>query len=420
MLLRFKFSNFRSFRDEQEFSFVANSIEDPVVDLITSSAVSDQVLPIAAIYGANASGKTNVLKALSFLCSAVRWSHSRWEPSATIDREPFVGQESVPSEFTVDFAIRDIRYEYGFSLNDRIILREWLYAYPKAGKKQVWFRRDEERQFSFGTKMPGENKTIAGLARENSLFLSAAAQNNHALLLPIYNWFGSLDFVIGNRAVLAQHTAELCTDETYRNRISELIVVADLGIESLVPSTVEMSETIMKVLEYMKSTLKLKSELDDKQHRVLLKHRIGTNSVLFENSRESEGTLAYLSLLGPVVRSLSQGSVLCLDELDSSLHPLLAMKIMSIFGHRTTNPLGAQLIATTHDTNLLSRGILRRDQIWFTEKRSEGDSSLYPLTDFRPRRHENLERGYLQGRYGAIPFFQGDLSECMGGSDGEP
>jgi AAA15 family ATPase/GTPase len=116
------------------------------------------------------------------------------------------------------------------------------------------------------------------------------------------------------------------------------------------------------------------------------------------------GTIAFLCLLEPVFPALAKGGVVCVDELDDSLHPLLAMELIRQFNDVKSNPAGAQLIFNTHDTNLLSAGVLRRDQIWFTEKQPDGASQLYPLSDFKPRMHENIENGYLQGRYGAIPF----------------
>jgi AAA15 family ATPase/GTPase len=140
----------------------------------------------------------------------------------------------------------------------------------------------------------------------------------------------------------------------------------------------------------------------------------------FDPKEESAGTMAYLALLGPIVKALRSGGVICIDEIDSSLHPLIAVLIMRFFSNPGINPKGGQLIFNTHDTNLLSSGTLRRDQIWFTEKDKNGESHMYPLTDFKPRRQENLENGYLQGRYGAIPFIHSDeLMTSLVEGDGE-
>jgi hypothetical protein len=135
---------------------------------------------------------------------------------------------------------------------------------------------------------------------------------------------------------------------------------------------------------------------------------VGDSVRIFREAQESKGTIAFLSLLAPILRALDDGGIVCVDELDHSLHPLLAIELIRLFSETKRNPKGAQLIFNTHDTNLLSADVLRRDQIWFTEKARDGASQLYPLTDFKARREENLENGYLQGRYGAIPYLNPD------------
>jgi AAA15 family ATPase/GTPase len=145
-------------------------------------------------------------------------------------------------------------------------------------------------------------------------------------------------------------------------------------------------------------------DLPDGLPKLRFLHRLGEETVPLAEDDESAGTIAYLRILSSAIPALSDGAVLCIDELDASLHPLLASQIVRLFNDPSTNKKGAQLIFSTHDTTLLSRANLRRDQIWFTEKSKDGSSHLYPLTDFKPRQNENLESGYLQGRYGAIPF----------------
>jgi hypothetical protein len=414
MLLKFRFSNFRSFRTEQELSLIASSPTGSGNGLFSPPGLGEQVLPVAAIYGANASGKTAVIKAFQFLVNAVRSSHSEWRPDQRIPVEPFAGDDpALPSELSVDFLLAGIRYQYGFAANAQAILREWLYAYPK-GKRQLCFRRVEGAPISFGAKMPGENKTIEGLVRKNSLFLSAAAQNNHEALSPVYRWFSeSASFEIGytGTADRASHSAifnavQFCQGETDRATIARLLTRADLGIAGL------------RVEDLPRLTFTRGNEVLHPQIVVLL-HHVGNRTVPFRSNQESSGTLAYLALLGPVVNLLKSGGALWVDELDTSLHPLMAVQIIRLFGSPATNPRSAQLIFNTHDTNLLSSGDLRRDQIWFTEKDSAGSSHLYPLTDFKPRRQENLESGYLQGRYGAIPFIHPDYLTGSSGGNGE-
>jgi len=409
MLLRFRFSNFRSFRDEQELSLIAGPLSD-LPDVVRHPAgIKEGVLPGAAIYGANASGKTNVIKAISFMASAVSSSHKDWSPDGPIPREPFMAKdESEPTEIEADFLSTGARHRYGFRVDSRYVLEEWLYVYPK-GKKQTWFHRKRGNAIVFSNKMPGENRTIENLTRQNSLFLSAAAQNAHEALLPIFTWLSGLLFVIGNRSAYRQHTAGLCTKLDYRNEIARLVSNADLGIAEMSVEDAEYPEKTKELLGAIVNILKLPKEAAAETHQVFrLLHRFGNTTMPFDVDQESDGTMAYLALLGPAVDAIKKGTPLLIDELDASLHPLLATHLIRLFNTPSSNPRGAQLIFNTHDTNLLSGGVLRRDQIWFTEKGNDATSHLYPLSDFKPRRQENLQNGYLQGRYGAIPFINPD------------
>jgi len=425
VLLKFRFSNFRSFRAEQELSLIASNLAGAGNGLFRPPGLGEQVLPVAAIYGANASGKTAVIKAFEFMTNAVRLSHSRWQPDQQVPVQPFVGGDrTLPSEFSVDFLLAGIRHEYGFAANSQAILREWLYVYPK-GKRQLWFKRVQGAPISFGAKMPGENKTIEGLVRKNSLFLSAAAQNNHEALSPIYGWFSrSTSFMIddlglGGRALYGVHSVQFCQEETDRATIARLLAKADLGIAELSVEDMPWPEIGKKVLDFLQTEFPRGGSLPETQKVIRLLHHVGDQAVPFEPEQESNGTLAYLALLGPIVSLVKNGGTLWVDELDASLHPLMAVQIIRLFGNPASNPRSAQLIFNTHDTNLLSSGDLRRDQIWFTEKDSAGSSHLYPLTDFKPRRQENLENGYLQGRYGAIPFIHPDYLSGNVGGNGE-
>jgi len=383
MLLRFQFSNFRSFRSEQELSLVPAQSKE---------GLTGAALPAAAIYGPNASGKTNAIRALQFMAVAVADSHAPWKPDALIPRAPFAGDEgeTTPSEFIVDFLLERTRHQYGFKVSSDAVVEEWLYVFPK-GKRQTWFVRHESA-FTFGSKFKGENETIRILTRNNSLFLSAAAQNNHELLSPVYRWFSqSLLFITGPKASLLDRSVKFFSERGLLDRLRDQIGLADLGVVD-VRLTDTTNATLGDLVRYGWPT------------GFQLVHKLGVKTVSFENQQESAGTLAYLALLGPISAMLEQGGVLCIDELDASLHPLLAIEIVKWFNASSKPGMSAQLIFTAHDTNLLSAGVLGHDQIWFTEKDHEGASHLYPLSDFKTRKQENLERGYLQGRYGAIPL----------------
>lgn len=403
MLLRFRASNFRSFRTEQELSMIAGAFSDRAETVRHPPGTDEGVLPVAAIYGANASGKTNVVLAIQFMSEAVRNSHAHWEPDKPIHLEPFAGQSSSPSTFSADFLLESVRYQYGFSLSPEGVLEEWVHAYP-LGKKQTWFARETGKPISFSAKLQGDNKTIERLTRPNSLFLSAAAQNNHEALSPLFSWFStSLSFVVGERSDTEPLARVLYLDVDRRNRLARLLPQADLGIADL---STRAAEVPVEVRKYLVRFLKKEKRppIEEVFRELQFLHRIGDSTVPFREDHESKGTIAFLCLLDSTSRTLAEGGLVCVDELDHSLHPLLAVEVMRQFSDVKSNPGKAQLIFNTHDTNLLSAGVLRRDQIWFTEKQPDGASQLYPLSDFKPRMHENLENGYLQGRYGAIPF----------------
>lgn len=427
MLIRFRARNFRSLKEEQELSLVAGSLKDSLEAVTRIEGLGLGLVRAAAIYGANASGKSNVIKALAYMSNAVQNSQRQWAPEGPIPREPFLldpQSKLDPSSFEVDLLLDGVRFHYGFALNDREILEEWLDAYP-IGKRQMWFKRNHQ-VFTFGKKLVGNNDAIERLTRPNSLFLSAAAQNNHEGLLPLYRWFAErLGYVHRERGPAIVNTALMCRDAGFKSWVSQALQSADLGIVDVhvreevfvvPPPPPELSKKEKLLAEEFATTMRRFAEkveqqtnkgfgLPEKRLVVSLIHKgSGRKAIPFSLENESDGTVAFYGLLGPLVHFVGSGGTLCVDELDASLHPSLALGVLDYFNNPKWNPQGAQIIFTTHDTNILDRSSLRRDQIWFTEKDAEGGTHLYPLTDFKPRKNENLERGYLQGRYGAVPF----------------
>lgn len=410
MLIRFRCENFRAIHQEQELSLVASSLSEREETLVHAELYQLDLLRSAAIYGANASGKSTLLAALRFMKTAVESSHRKWDPEGGISRAPFAldpAAARAPSLFAVDLLLDGVRYEYGFVADSSRFLEEWLFAYPR-GRKQEWFTREagREPEVVFSRLLQGENRTIAGLTRPNSLFLSAAAQNNHPMLAPIYRWFSSGLWIIDeqSRPALEIVGFQLCAEEPMRTAIRAFLESADLGI------------TDVDVIEEDFSSYAVRHNLppDDSALRALsprigvgvqFRHRAGLagGEVVLPFDQESQGTRTLFELSAFIINVLRTGGLLVVDELDRSLHPHLALKIVEMFNDPATNPNNAQLIFNTHDTNLLDTRILRRDQIWFTEKGDDGATRLFPLTDFRARKYENLERGYLQGRYGAVP-----------------
>lgn len=432
MLIQFRVENHRSLRDEEVLSLVATS-DKTGVHVLRPEGLGEVLVPVVAIYGANASGKSNVLRALDFMRRAILESQRRWDVDGT-PRDPFLlsSKAEEPSLYEVDIIVDRFRYRYGFQLSASRVEEEWLFTWPH-GRKAMWFERDGER-FEFGKTLHGENEAIRNLTRPNSLFLSAAAQNNHAALLPIFRYFQAwrlslsrrLDRTASSESVKRLDARGGASD---RAAILQLLRDADTGIVDV------RVESVGEAVKRLESTNRLgprAGKAADRVQQYLLRAVTQQGMVFFRHrgadegrawlplSSESAGTIALLNLAPDVVDALHSGSLMCIDELEASMHPALAMRLVSMFNDAVQNPNGAQLVFATHDTNLLGtvvgEPVLRRDQVWFTEKDDGGATHLYPLSDFHPRKEENLERGYLQGRYGAIPFL-GDLVRKV--ADGE-
>ncbi len=409
-LIEFRTQNHRSLRDEQTLSFVATGDDAP--GLIRPSGLAEALLPVAAIYGGNASGKSNALDALAFMGSVVTASQRLWQPDDKIPRQPYrmAADMNAPSLFVAQFMVGGVRHEYGFALTDDEVVEEWLNAWP-SGRRQEWYSRDKN-SFEFGRNLAGENRAIEALTRPNSLFLSAAAQNNHAQLTSVYQWFSRrLRFLplAGsgwlNRSLAIESSwwalfedvplSNVAGVALLRRQVRSLLSSSDLGIR-----------------DFMVRDDDVWGRLDPELRRLRIsfahESKAGSNPVWFDLTQESTGTQVLVSILPQLLQVLAEGGVLVLDEM-SSLHPKLAVAIVQLFQDPAQNPRGAQLLFNTHDSTLLGNLVtdpppLRRDQVWLTEKDRDGATHLYPLTDFRPRPTENLQRGYLQGRYGAIPF----------------
>jgi hypothetical protein len=411
VLIRFQAENFRSIKEAQELSLVASTRSDHAGALIPVERHDFQLLRAAAVYGANASGKSSLFHALAFMRDAVVESQRQWDPSAGVPRSVFALDRNCftePSVFAVDVLLDGILYEYGFSVDSARVLEEWLFASPK-GRRQEWFTRDATRdvEFVFNRSLPGENRAISALTRPNSLFLSAAAQNNHAVLGPIYNWFSQRLWIVDDttRGFLERYTTEQCRNDSYRAALIGLLNAADLGVAKIEFREPDLTPEMQDAIQRSEPAVAESLRRTWGAPQVRLWHSTADpfSHVPLSFDQESRGTRTLFSLLGILHWSLATGATLAVDELDQSLHTHLARRVVTMFNQPDENPYGAQLLFNTHDTNLLDTDLLRRDQVWFTEKGYDGATRLVPLTDYHARKHENLERGYLQGRYGAVP-----------------
>lgn len=412
VLISFRLANHRSIRDEQAFSMEPGRVDG---DGGVLEDGGESLLSVAAIYGPNASGKSNLLSGLAFMRSAVVHSHRFYPPEGGVPRRPFAwGPKAVePSLFEVVFKRDGIRYEYGFVADDTKFLEEWLYAYPTT-RKQVWFERDGD-DFKFGEHLKGENRVAEKVTRPNSLFLSAAAQNHHEQLSPVFRWFSSVrahnvPWEAGSFDGLrrARPDDQFIRWWTHPSTVQLSTFDEDPGVD--VDTRAERFRKLLQAADFGIVDLKVSGEATESGRRVMVKHQSDSDDSWLPLEEESHGTRQLFRLAPSVLDALALGSTVLIDELEASLHPLLALQLVRAFNDPKQNPKSGQLIFSTHDTNLLGTMFgtppLRRDQVWLTEKDNTGASRLYPLTDYKPRKAENLERGYLQGRYGAIPFLE--------------
>jgi AAA15 family ATPase/GTPase len=384
----------------------------------------------AAIYGSNASGKSNLLKAIQVLKNLVIKSASRMQIGDKLPVEPFkLNSETAkkPSSFEVIFILDDIRYEYGVSLNRERVFEEWLIAYRNEVQEN-WFSREylpdnpkfepnEGYKWSFGKGLKGEKKRIQRFVRSNSLFISHAAQNNHPQLKEVFDFFqDEINMISLTEGQLREFdfTIKMCEENhNFREQIVNLLSEADIGISDIRFESEPMDDNIKLVVqnlfseefEVRKNANNL-LEIDFMNVITIHKMNDSNSEIELEIEDESAGTKRLFYIAGYLLWVLEYGKVLIIDEIDRSLHPVLSKALIKMFNNPEINKNNAQLIFTTHDTTLLDDETFRPDQIWFTEK-DNSMTKLYSLFDFRPRENESLQKGYLLGRYGAIPFING-------------
>lgn len=423
MLLNFRVSNFRSFREEASISFLATRLDTDagVPTIITADKKTVDVLPVVAILGANASGKSNLLRAIDTMSQVVADSASR-APYMELEREAFLLDRAClrePTMFEIDFTIDGDRYQYGFEIGKNEVMGEWLYTFPHK-RPQTLFDR-ERKEYTFGKKLGGQHKLLTEITRPNVLFLSVGAQAGHPLLSRIYEWFiRYLSFLdVPSRSEASPALIKRLSRR--QDRAMRLMAMADLGIldaqiEKVVPDKFTEKDyraAFMRAMpehwtdEAKEEEFKRAFDLVAESEELKLVHRANKGGVPLPFKEESLGTKSWMAFVTFALDALESGGVLLVDELDASLHPLLMARAIDLFQDNKSNPFGAQLIFTTHDTTILGGTgntlKLSRGQIWLVEKSDIGASTLVPLSDFRPRKNENLENGYLQGRYGGTP-----------------
>lgn len=418
MLIEFRVKNFRSLRDEQVLSLVASkdkTLEDTHT-LPTGLKAAPRLLRSAVVYGANASGKSNLIKALQYMRAVVMESATVIQPGQTYAVQPFrldAQTAGEPTEFEVTFILDGVRYQYGYAMTPQRIVGEHLLVY-KAFKPQRWFERHFDAKtgkdvFEFGSGLKGPKNLWEGATRPNALFLSMAVQLNSEALRPVFDWFASGLVIFNEQALLnPQVSIQMLKQAEGRKQICNFLTAADISIADIELATRKVAGQSIKIdLATGKQEF---GPVENEVNELKFLHVTDKGKAVFDLADESSGTRNLLFLTGPVLDILRKETTLVIDELDTSLHPHLVQALVRLFHRPDTNTGSAQLIFTTHDTTLLDAyGLFRRDQVWFVEKKDDQSSDLYGLMEFSPRKNEALERGYLQGRYGAIPIISGQL-----------
>jgi AAA15 family ATPase/GTPase len=426
VLIRFEASNFRSIADPVELSMVA--VDADREEARPAPHLGESLLPVAAVFGSNASGKSNLLAALAWLCDAVQLSLRFWEDEIPIEPFALGSDPAGSSEFVLELTIDDVRFEYVLEVDREQVIYEGLFHYPEKKRRRIFEREKLELKLQRGL---GALSGTREIMTERSLALSVARRFNEPLVSDFAQSLRQFQ-ILGQgrrrervlsaqgyvsyprRATFNQSTFRWFEDHdqlelfnvpgdhgnnaSRRDQALAMLRLADLGIEDVVFDDEEIT---------------LPGSSETRTHkRLRLAHRGTDQSVPLDFHSESEGTKTWFSLIGPVLTALARGSVVLFDELDASLHPTLSAELIRIFHSPVTNRNGAQLVFTSHDTSLLNH--LNRDEVWLTEKRSNGSTRLGGLAEFageRVRKSANLENAYLHGRFGALP--QVDQTELL-------
>ncbi len=400
MLVNFEVENFRSYREAKRFSMVASSAKELPQNLIDTE-LGLKLVRSGVLYGPNASGKSNLLRAMEWVGRFLEFPVNRDAPSWSdlsrfaLDRV----SEKKPSRFRVRFLTEGVLYDYSVSVCPRIIKEERLVAHPR-GRPQEWFhRRGAETDFN-ATYLKGQKQWLRKVPQEVSL-LAAAAAGGLDQLLPPFRW---LERNLRDRLAPLRgssptgQAARLCYEVgTLRSWVTRFLRHADLGIQHL---EIDLTKEESRI-----PIAQSRSDRPLEKHIPYFVHSGEKGlSARFAYGDESHGTQRLFDMSVPLYRVLLDGELAVLDELSESLHPSLVREIIRYF--HAPNPKDAQLVFATHDASLLSGKLFRRDQVWFTEKNHAGVTDLYSLQDIKGvREDEPFEKGYLRGRYGAIPFF---------------
>lgn len=408
MLIQFSVSNFLSFRDEVILSLSTNKDDSHKENLL--SYKNERILPSVAIYGANAAGKSNLHKAMRAAIRMIR-SSNNLQIDQPLLITPFLLDENSrnnKTKFEFIYVYNGIKYEYGFVLDTQYVWEEYLYEY-RSSKPSMIFERSNINTYRFTSKSKPQLSKIVDKNTSNKLFLATATSWNSDLTKDAYMWFSNMVDTYDS-----QNLEELMfkefekNDDSLNEFILHLLQKADINITNFnyEKNKQDANQMLMDIEDFI--NLRFKDSGILKQPKIMTSHQV------IENGKKQEYDLNYfdesngtkrLFTYGPVLKNaLENGKTIIIDEIDNALHPAMTKSLIEMFQNPNINKKSAQLIFNTHEISLLDLNLFRRDQIYFVEKDNKtGVSDLYSLDDFSPRKSENIQKGYLQGRYGAMP-----------------
>lgn len=420
MFLRFTVTNHGSFREPAEVSFISTARRDEPAWRMASARVPHGVLPAVGLWGANASGKSQLIDSLLSMRDAVHASHALWPATARVPWNPWrLDQRGPPTRMELELLIDDVRFAFGFAFSASGFAEEWLFRW-EGSRRQCLYHRDvsqpEPKRFYFGPSLRGSRQAIAAMTRANSLFLSTAAQQNHDTLFPVYRAIvdgiqPGLPVELGGYPLF--DADDPIFDDRDRAKLIRLFQAADIGICDVKVETAD--DDAMTLISRLPQDLdqifkpefiaQVQQHRTRKRSRLLLMHRSEDgdgDGWMLPPEKESRGTKVLIVRIRDVLRSLARGTLLVVDELDTSLHPDLCAAIVDLFTAQATNPSGAQLLFTTHDRGLLAR--LRTDEVVMVDKSWSGVSSIRAASDYKGlRTRDDLREAHEQGRIGGVP-----------------
>lgn len=419
MLVEFTVNNFKSIKDTIKFSMLASSKDEGNC----FKKRKYNLLRSAILYGANASGKSNFLRAMAFMSKFVLNKYKVIQSTDKLPHEPFrlsTETEKASSSFEIVCFIENIKYRYGFEIDNELVYSEWLYSDEKGKEAKLFYRDIEEKEYI------NPNKFVEGYRffdkkdekiniSPNQLFLwKCDNEKDGVISKSILNWFNQFNMIDGmDHTGYINFTMKKMENEEFKDKIIELVKTADIGIDDI---QVEEEDVPLEVIEKLQLPEFLKDEMVKEGgfksitlntlHQKFDSDGNAVDNVIFElEKEESKGTRKFFAMSAPILDTLKNGKVLIIDELDASLHPVLTQHLIKLFHDENVNKNNAQLIFATHDTNLLKKTIFRRDQIWLSEKNKYGSTDLYSLSQFKNvRKNEDFEKQYIHGKYGAIPY----------------